>query len=201
LMTTPEATQSLTWRELLNLCAAMKREELTEDVLNQLVLRLVVDSALLAPYIQFNEGGYARNVLFRDEKFEAICLCWEPGQMTAIHNHGGSFGVVYVYEGTLDVTTFVRLDDGSVENHAKLQNVGDYRVSAGSSLLDRRASIHRLGNAAAATRRAVSLHFYAGPLDTMEIFDHETDRVAIKPMQSEPMLYIEPEAHLMAGMI
>jgi cysteine dioxygenase len=198
---TAETIQPLNWRELLNLCAAMPREELTEDVLHQLVLRLVIDSALLAPYIQFNQGGYARNVLFRDEKFEAICLCWEPGQATAVHNHGGSFGVVAVYEGALDVTTFTRTDDCSVANHAKLENIGDYRVSAGSLLLDRRASIHRLGNAATAARRAVSLHFYAGPLDTMEIFDPQNDRVATKPMQSEPMLYIEPEAHIMAGMI
>lgn len=200
-MPVPAPIEPLRWRQLLGTCTGMPCSELTEDKLYELAQRLVVDSALLAPYIQFNQGGYARNVLYRDEKFEVICLCWEPGQATAVHNHGGSFGVVYVYEGTLEVQTYRRTDDGSVPGQAKLENIGDYRVAAGSLLLDRRNSIHRLGNPAGATRGAVSLHFYAGPLDTMEIFDPETDRVAVKPMQAEPMAYIEPEAFVMAGMI
>src|SRR4051794_17924438 len=108
------AAESLCWREFLNTVAKLGCEELTEDVLHGLVKRLTIDSALLAPYIQFNQGGYARNVLFRDEKFEAICLCWEAGQFTAVHNHGGSFGVVYVHEGALDVTTYGRVDDRAV---------------------------------------------------------------------------------------
>lgn len=199
-MTTNQPTM-LGWREFLNICSQMSLDALTEDTLHGLVKRLMVDSALLAPYIQFNNGGYARNVLFRDEKFEAICLCWEPGQYTAVHNHGGSFGVVYVFEGCLDVNTYRRVDDGSVPGEARLENIGDYSVCAGSLLLDRRASIHRLGNAEDSPRRAVSLHFYAGPLDTMEIFDPATNRLAVKPMKSEPMLYIEPEAHTMAAMI
>jgi predicted metal-dependent enzyme (double-stranded beta helix superfamily) len=197
-MTSPDA---LSWRAMLDLISGMQRDEVTEDLLHGLVKRLVVDAALLAPYIQFNQGGYARNVLFRDDKFEAICLCWEPGQYTAVHNHGGSFGVVYVYEGELDVTTYRRVDDGSVEGECQLENIGDYAVPAGGLLLDRRPSIHRLGNAPDATRRAVSLHFYAGPLDVMEIFDVENGKVGKKPMTGEPMLYIEPEAHIMAAMI
>jgi predicted metal-dependent enzyme (double-stranded beta helix superfamily) len=194
-------SDSLCWRDLLNTVAKMSREELTEDALHCMVKRLTIDSALLAPYIQFSQGGYARNVLFRDDKFEAICLCWEPGQYTAVHNHGGSFGVVYVYEGVIDVTTYGRVDDGSEAGKAQLANTGEYAIPAGGLLLDRRPSIHRLGNHPSAPRRAVSLHFYAGPLDVMQIFDPETNQVWEKPMKGEPMIYVEPEAHVMAAMI
>jgi cysteine dioxygenase len=191
--------EPLRWKEFLALVAAMPKDAVTEDVLYQLVKRLEIDSCLLAPHIQFAEDRYARNVLFRDEKFEAVCLCWEPGQGTAVHNHGGSYGVVFVFEGELTVDCYVRLDDGSVPDQADLHCSVTALCPKGSLLLDRRHSIHRLVNRG--DRRAVSLHFYAGPLDTMELFDLETGRVVPKPMQGEPMAYIEPEASVMAAMI
>lgn len=195
------AVQTYTWREFLNTIAAMPVEELTEDVLCDMVQRLTIDSGLLAPYIQFSETGYARNVLFRDEKFEAICLCWEPGQGTAIHNHGRSYGVAYVYEGALAISNYVRVDDRTQEGHAKLHAVNEMYVPAGGLSLDRVGGIHALSNPPNSGRRTVSLHFYAGPLDVMEIFEPQFDRVTLKPMQAEPMAYIEPEAHIMAAMI
>jgi hypothetical protein len=118
-----------------------------------------------------------------------------------VHNHGGSFGVVYVHEGVIDVTTYGRTDDGSEPGKADLANTGEYSIPAGGLLLDRRPSIHRLGNHETSPRRAVSLHFYAGPLDVMQIFDPETHQVWEKPMKGEPMIYVEPEAHIMAAMI
>lgn len=191
----------LRWKDFLATVAEMPAHELTEDVLYALTQRLVIDSCLMAPFIQFKDTGYARNVLYRDDKFEAICLCWEPGQGTAIHNHGGCYGIVYVFEGDLSVDVYKRLDDGSREGQAELANVVTMNVAAGSLMLDRAGSIHRIYNRADSPSRAVSLHFYAGPLDTMEMFDRETGRVTTKPMQGEPMAYIEPEADVMAAMI
>jgi predicted metal-dependent enzyme (double-stranded beta helix superfamily) len=190
---------ALRWKEFLALVAAMPPEALTEDALYQMVKRLEIDSCLLAPFIQFKESHYARNVLYRDDKFEAICLCWEPGQGTAVHNHGGSYGVVYVFEGEMEVDCYTRTDDRADPNQAELACTVSAICTAGSLLLDRRGSIHRLVNRG--TRRVVSLHFYAGPLDMMELFDLETGRVSPKPMQGEPMAYIEPEADIMAAMI
>lgn len=191
--------ESLTWKEMLALVAKMPREQLTEDELYRLVSRLRVDSALLAPYIQFKDASYARNVLYRDDKFEAICLCWEPGQGTAVHNHGGSYGVVHVFEGALAIDTYMRIDDRSEADRAELQCVVTCHAPAGALVLDRVGSTHRLVNRS--PRKAVSLHFYAGPLDTMQLFDLETGRIDTKAMQGEPMTYIEPAADVMAAMI
>ena len=190
---------ALTWKEMLAHVAEMPREALTEDVLYQLVSHLRIDSALMAPYIQFQEAHYARNVLYRDDKFEAICLCWEPGQGTAVHNHGGSYGVVYVFEGALTVDAYQRVDDESDPDRAELQCVVTCHSPAGTLLLDRVGSTHRLVNRG--DRKAISLHFYAGPLDTMELFDLETGRVTTKAMSGEPMAYVEPAADVMAALI
>lgn len=193
--------EALTWKEFLAEVNTLGSANLTEDRLYDLVSRLEIDCSLMAPYVAFSDDGYARNVLHRDDNFEAICLCWQPGQGTPVHNHGRSFGVVAVYEGRLGCTNFKRTDDGSVPGHAEVVPVATVMAAAGSLLLDRVGSIHRLGNLATARRRAVSLHFYAGPLDVMELFDPLTDTVVAKPMAGEPMLYVEPGADAMAAMI
>lgn len=191
----------LDWKEFLAEAKALGPEGLTEDRLFDLVSRLEIDSSLLAPYIAFSDDGYARNVLHRDDSFEAICLCWKPGQGTPVHNHGRSYGVVYVYEGALVVTGFKRVDDGAEPGRADLEPCTQAICAAGSLVMDRVGSIHRLGNPAHATKRVVSLHFYAGPLDVMELFDPLTGSVISKPMQGEPMMWVEPGADAMAALI
>ncbi|HEY9720847.1 MAG TPA: cysteine dioxygenase family protein [Oscillatoriaceae cyanobacterium] len=191
----------LTWQEFLDAATSLSDEALTEDALYALAERLVVDASLLAPYIQFEQASYARHPLYRDARFEALCLCWEPGQGTAIHNHGDSFGIVYVYEGALTTSTYRRQDDGTLPGRARLAPLGRARVSAGGLLLDRQGAIHAIANPPGSGRRAVSLHFYAGPLATMEIFDLHQGTVAAKAMQGEPLAYIEPGADVMAALI
>lgn len=160
---------------------------LTEDRLFDLASRLQLDSALLAPHIQFSEEGYARNVLYRDSTFEAICLCWLPGQGTPVHNHGRSFGVVLPWEGHLACTGFRRLDDGSVPGVAALEATSLTLAAPGSIVMDRVGSIHRLSNPPGSGSSAVSLHFYAGPLDWMEVFDVRAGTVEVRPMLGEPV--------------
>lgn len=175
------------WEGLLAEVRATPSGDLSEDRLFDLVSRLRIDASLLAPHVRFSEEGYARNILHRDDTFEVICLCWLPGQGTTIHNHGRSYGVVHVYEGTMACAGFKRTDDGSEPGRAVLEPATLALAAPGSLLLDRVGSIHRLFNPPAATQRCVSLHFYAGPLDWMEIFDPLTDSVEVRPMQGEPI--------------
>jgi cysteine dioxygenase len=177
----------LSWREFLDAVKAVTTTDLTEDRLFDLVSRLRVDAELLAPHVRFSGEGYARNTLYRDASFEAICLCWLPGQGTPIHNHGRSFGVVHVYEGVMGCAGFKRLDDGARQGHAQLERATLTLAAPGSLLMDRVGSIHRLFNPPDASGPCVSLHFYAGPLDWMEIFDPGRDAVEVRPMQGEPV--------------
>jgi len=160
---------------------------LTDDRLFEMVSRLRIDSALLAPHIQFSTEGYARNTLYRDDSFEAICLCWMPGQGTPVHNHGRSYGVVVPWEGHIACTGFRRVDDASTPGQATLEQTSLTLAAPGSILLDRVGSIHRLFNPPSSEHPAVSLHFYAGPLDWMEVFDLRAGTVEVRPMQGEPV--------------
>lgn len=41
-------------------------------------------------YCHFSQDFYTRNLILRTDDFELLVLCWEPGQITPIHNHSGS---------------------------------------------------------------------------------------------------------------
>ncbi|MAF64552.1 MAG: hypothetical protein CMJ84_02680 [Planctomycetes bacterium] len=51
---------------------------------------------------RFVEGGYTRNLLFRDERYELLALCWSPGQESPIHNHMGQRCWMGVLEGRIE---------------------------------------------------------------------------------------------------
>ena len=41
----------------------------------------------LSPYLFFSLGNYTRNLIFRNDLFEVLAICWEIGQASGIHNH------------------------------------------------------------------------------------------------------------------
>ena len=43
--------------------------------------------ASLQPYLFFSPANYTRNLVFKNELFEVIAICWEIGQVSRIHNH------------------------------------------------------------------------------------------------------------------
>ena len=61
---------------------------------------------------QYSNGNYGRLLLHQDEEFEFIvaAMFWPPGSTSPIHDHG-TWGVVGVAEGMLDVTKFDRLEN------------------------------------------------------------------------------------------
>ncbi|MCA1608451.1 MAG: hypothetical protein LC730_03200, partial [Acidobacteria bacterium] len=46
---------------------------------------LAVDS--IEKYFYWSDRNYTRNLIYKDERFELMAVCWEPGQVSRIHNH------------------------------------------------------------------------------------------------------------------
>src|SRR5450759_1044790 len=57
----------------------------------------------LVPYTFWSEKQYTRNLLYRDDNFEMLVLCWLPGQKTPIHTHNGQLGWMAVIQGEVAV--------------------------------------------------------------------------------------------------
>lgn len=169
--------QALSWDQFLAETRTYTPETFRLSHLKALVTRLEVDPSLYSDRVQFCSEAYARNLLYKDELFEAVLLCWQDDQRTSVHNHGRSYGVVRVLEGTMREEIFRRLEGDRVEGTQALDH------GPGALAVSPVGMIHRLGNGAGPGSRLLSLHFYAGPLDEMDVFDLETGTAYRKPMR------------------
>ena len=62
-----------------------------------------VDEETLEPYLFFSPKHYTRNLIFKNDLFELMTLCWEVGQASNIHNHWGQNCWMAVPSGKLRV--------------------------------------------------------------------------------------------------
>jgi len=132
--------------------------------LNALLEGVEVGADELRPYVSFKEGTYARHRVHLCEWAELLVLCWRPGQRTPIHDHAGSFGAVRVLRGVMWETLF-EMDgaEGLVYRSAREWTPG--RVT-GADVPD----IHQLGNPDISGQDLVTLHLYAPPLTSLNVY-------------------------------
>ncbi len=148
--------------EVEQLAALARRPELPEII--SWLQQLPITAADLRPYISFKAGTYARHRVFRNEQFELLVLCWRPGQRTPIHDHNGSYGVIRVCSGILWETMFTMDEQrGLVYQAARDWTNG---CITGADTPD----IHQIGNPDVSGQDLVTLHLYAPPLGSLNIY-------------------------------
>jgi cysteine dioxygenase len=122
--------------------------------------------AFVRPHVTEPVGhAYGRNVVYADERMEAIVIHLPAGAATAVHDHGVSIGCAVVVEGcmtnevyTLEANGKVRFDEGS-------------EIRPGERMPSPAGVIHRMRNDG--NSRLVSLHVYAPPLSGMTRYELE----------------------------
>ncbi|HEY8460908.1 MAG TPA: cysteine dioxygenase family protein [Blastocatellia bacterium] len=150
----------------------------------------ITDSSL-APYVFFDDAFYTRNLIYRDDLFEALTICWEPGQKTAVHTHNGQLCWMITQRGNLAVVDYKWLGCDHPENqnvvgidclagseHTKLEVIREVEATASGPVMtaDKLQTIHRLYNLSADKERAISIHIYSRPIDSCVAFDMENQR-------------------------
>jgi len=132
---------------------------------------LLLDGATLAPYLHFAPRRYTRNLIYRDDIFELIALCWDPRTQSPIHNHSGQLCWLSIQHGALRLENFLSLDGpGPGQDIRLVPNGGIPRAPEGVLDLQQGDNgIHRVSNPF--DERAVSLHVYSRPYDTCIAYD------------------------------
>jgi cysteine dioxygenase len=140
-------------------------------------------------YIRINENDesqYTRNVVYCNEHFDCILMCWPPGAVSTIHDHDESSCWVTVVEGAVHevqyqlprfdrkFTEAETRDPATAVGHCgKLKVVSEARldISGGvtSTYANNDIGIHRVENRS--DKLACTLHIYAPPLRKMRVFD------------------------------
>ncbi len=148
-----------------------------------------IDDASLARYVHWHDAYYTRNLIYRDDLFEVMAVCWQKGHKTPLHTHNGQLGWMMVSRGIAEVTNFKWKGCNASEG----QNVEGLDCLAGASELDlgrenvetcgrgghvnsidRLRTIHQV--AVIGAEPVVSVHIYSRPIDSCVAFDLENPR-------------------------
>jgi len=153
----------LTLASLVERIASLERLPALQD-LDGWMRDVCVSPDELRPHVGFKEGTYARHRVFLCDHAELLVLCWRPGQRTPIHDHDGSFGVVRVLQGVMWETLFeMDAERGLAYKASREWTPG---CVTGADVPD----IHQLGNPDVSGQDLVTLHLYAPPLTSLNVF-------------------------------
>ncbi len=121
-------------------------------------------------YIQdcssWSSEKYTRNCLYKDDAFELLLLCWEQGQKTPVHCHGGEECWVKLISGELN-EVFYENDATQLSKAIKSQKLDVNGLSYMNDLV----GLHSLENTN--NGKSISLHLYAKPIKRCRYYDTE----------------------------
>jgi predicted metal-dependent enzyme (double-stranded beta helix superfamily) len=132
-----------------------------------------VDPDSLAPYLRYQPTHYTRNLIHKSSLFELLAICWDVGQVSAIHNHQGQRCWMAVPVGRLAVQNYevVRADD---KGFCELREADRLVMEPGHpAYVEPTTPIHSVLNLPEYGQRAVSLHVYSHPYDRCLVYSLE----------------------------
>src|SRR5215203_2106434 len=62
-------------------------EEFVCDTVYQYLSDNTVDIDSARKYLHWSPNFYTLNLIYKDDRFEMLAVCWEKGQVSRIHNH------------------------------------------------------------------------------------------------------------------
>jgi cysteine dioxygenase len=124
----------------------------------------------LSSFVVFSEENYTRNLLYKTSLYEIILLCWQKGQVSSVHDHNGSFGIVKVFEGIIEEKQF---------DFSNLNLSSSFLLSKGeTSQISDHIGCHSLG----CKEKAITLHVYSPPIEECSSYCSKEDKWKINSL-------------------
>lgn len=166
--------------------AAIPERDFTLKNVQDYIQRHAVRPETLEKYLFFSKGCYTRNLIFRNEVFECMTICWEIGQFSRIHNHRDQNCWMSAPIGRLKVQNF-RVED----RHAEGDHNGTCRLvatdiyemdGAHPAHVNPLEPVHQVLNLPEYRQRAVSVHVYSKPFDMCEVYSKDKGTYSDVPL-------------------
>lgn len=135
-----------------------------------------IDVDSIQRYLHWSPKFYTRNLIFKDERFEMMAICWDKGQVSRVHNHDGQRCWMVVPIGRLKGQNFAVESIDEATGHCKLRETDQFELSdclAATVELDE--PVHQILNLDEFDERAVSIHIYSKPYDKCLSYCRDTD--------------------------
>lgn len=136
---------------------------LTAEEMISVARSVDLDQLELGEFRGFDTCRYARNTVELNDAYELVVICWLPGQLSTIHDHGRSNCLYLVVEGEMTEELYGDADtiDGEPELvRSRTFRRGDVTLAAGSD-------VHRI---VAGEGHLVTVHVYSPPLEDVRHF-------------------------------
>ena len=164
-----KGTLSLT--SLIDYLNRIPQSELTIEKVIELMEGVHIRHDEIEKCLNFSEESYARNLFYKNDRFEFLVMCWDKGQLSPIHDHDQSMSVEKIYSGKILCTNYRRID----EETEAIEETDSQLVEEGSVIAGRIGEIHKIANVGPGSSKAVSIHFYSPPLKRMKCFSLNSD--------------------------
>lgn len=133
-----------------------------------------VDS--IEPYFFWSTRSYTRNLIHKNERFEVMAICWEPGQVSRIHDHSDQKCWMMVPVGRLRGQNFRIEDIDEAQGRCRLAESDSFELTdCLAAKVELEEPIHQVLNLSEFGSRAVSVHIYSKPFDRCLSYCRDTD--------------------------
>jgi cysteine dioxygenase len=133
-----------------------------------------VDIDSVSKFCFWSPDFYTRNLVYKDERFEMMAICWEPGQMSRVHNHADQRCWMTVPRGRLKGQNFAIDEFDAEKGHCKLRETDSFELSdCLTAKVELEEPIHQILNLG--DERAVSIHIYSKPFNRCISYCRDTD--------------------------
>lgn len=133
-----------------------------------------VDS--IAKYFHWSPDFYTRNLIYKDDRFEMMAVCWESGQQSVVHNHADQKCWMTVPVGKLRGQNFSIDEIDESNGYCRLRETDRFELSdCLAAKVELEEPIHQILNLAEFGERAVSLHIYSKPIASCLAYCRDTD--------------------------
>ncbi len=159
------------WVESL---AQVPAREFTVARVQEFLVAHQIERESLQPYLFFSKANYTRNLIFKNDLFECLTICWDVGQASRIHNHRNQNCWMATPIGRLHVQNFRVEDRDASRGICGLVPTDSFDMDAEHpAAVNPLEPVHQVLNLAAFGRRAVSVHVYSRPFDSCEVYSRD----------------------------
>jgi len=142
-----------------------------------------VDAESLTKYFYFTRNHYTRNLIFKNDLFELLAICWEAGQVSQIHNHHNQNCWMTIPVGKLRVQNFRVLEQEEATGYCRLEPTTAFDIHRSMPAeVDPEEPVHQVLNLPEFGERAVSLHIYSRPFDRCLVYCFDTSEYREIPL-------------------
>ncbi|MGH9728507.1 MAG: cysteine dioxygenase [Candidatus Acidiferrales bacterium] len=147
------------------------RQEFTIPRVEEFTHSTWIRPETLKPYLYYAKSHYTRNLIFKCDLFEIIAICWEVGQVSAVHNHRDQNCWMAVPIGKLRVQNF-RVEGRDPKTgtcHLTPSDAYDMDPQHPGTVRPEQP-VHQVLNLAEFKQPATSIHIYSYPYASCEMY-------------------------------